>query len=198
MSRFHYKTKLWEGIPDKEKYTIKNWSKNAHVENNDLLKNIISNRKLAERMLLSLAVLDSNITCFEHELNNTVAHLKTLLHFGASGKLAENYRNSGYLIKKKLGLVIGIFYNVPLVSSKQLRLKSDRPTIKYYRDFYTLLQHSEIEIQNQLTPDRSKLLTRKLTKIKQELDTKLENCKLRISTLKFSIKNSPQAKTDTP
>ena len=191
MFRHVYKSKFWEGLPDNEKRLLKKWSKTAHVCNSNLLREVKITKKSAKRLLFSLDILDKNITCIQHEFNNYVNHLKNYFHFGASGKLTENYRSIGCVIKRKLTVIMGLLYTIPLVSSKQLKLKSDRLTIKYYRDFYTLLQFSDIELENQMNPKRCEMLSSKLSKIITEISLKFKNSQDRIKTLKSFIKNSP-------
>ena len=191
MSRFQLKSKFWECIPDKEKSTLQKWSKSAHLTNNELIRNVISCKKSAQRILFSLNILSNNITTIQHDFNNNFNHLKNLLDFGASGKLSSNFRNSGFIIKKKLSLILGLFYTIPMISSKQMKLKSGRPAIKYYRDFYTLLQFAEIEVQNQINPIKSKMFVSKLKHLQTEINLKFKMCKDRLNTLTVLIKNSP-------
>ena len=183
MSRFLIKSKCWEGIPDIEKIQLKKWAKRAHINHLTLAKEIPKNKKSAKRISVSLSLFYSNIITIENEFLNHIKHLETLLHFGSAGKLTENYKTCGYQFKKKLTLVLSVFYNVPFVSSKQLKLKSDRKTIKYYRDLYALAQFTDIEVQNRLNPRYCCNIKLKIAALKSEILLKFKISKEKIDSL---------------
>ena len=191
MFRYMYKSKSWEGIPDKEKIVLKKWSKNANNSNDLFIKEVKKSKKNAQRLSFSLEILLNNLDNIKHDFKNSVGHLKSMLHFGASGKLLENYTNNGNIIKRKITLVIGLFYNIPFISTKILRLKSDRKTIKIYRELYGFVQHSEIEIQNSLNPIKCRSLLTKIIELENEILLKIDKSKSRITTIKNLFKISP-------
>lgn len=191
MFRHIYKTKCWEGIPDKEKSQLKHWSKQGHVKLSSLVNKSKLTRKIAKRMIFSLDLLDSNLSSIQHDFHTSIKHLETYLHFATSGKLSDNYTKAGSQIKKKLTLLLGLFYNIPFMSSKQLKLNSSRPTVKYYREIYSLIQLSDVELQNKLNPLFAKKLLKKTLKLKEEINFKLERSKLRIKKLTILFKISP-------